>query len=54
MFKLEFDTDNAAFDDLEYAVVEIIDAVQTKVSLGERSGSVLDFNGNHVGEWSVE
>ena len=54
MFKLEFKTDNAAFEDLEYAVAEILDEVQTKVEAGSRKGTVMDFNGNSVGEWSVE
>ena len=54
MFKLEFKTDNAAFEDLEYAVAEILDEVKAKVANGARSGIALDYNGNRVGEWSVE
>lgn len=54
MFKLEFKTSNAAFDDLEYAVAEILEDVKAKVANGARSGIALDYNGNRVGEWSVE
>lgn len=55
-FKLEFDTDNDAFDSLnyEYEVNRILDNVKERVSEGDLSGKVKDSNGNTVGHFDTE
>jgi len=53
-FSLKFKTDNAAFDDSpEYEVSRILKDIAEKVELGSTKGSVLDINGNDIGQWSM-
>lgn len=59
MFKLEFETDNAAFGenagDMAHEVVRILLAVSERVwdhRLIE--GNIHDANGNKVGSWSLD
>ena len=64
MFKLEIDTGNAAFhdsytgeaDELTEAaeIMRILATVQEKLNLGYREGACFDYNGNMVGQWSLE
>ena len=55
MFKIEFDTDNAAFveggaDEVAGVLRHVIDLVQD----GYLSGALTDSNGNQIGSWSLE
>lgn len=55
MFKLEFKTENAAFDiesGPEEECVRIIERVKQQVLCGQTSGTCIDINGNKVGEWA--
>jgi len=52
--KIEFDTDNAAFEeDLAGEVDRILRHVAHEVRVGLTTGHVRDVNGNRVGEWSL-
>lgn len=53
MFRCQFNTDNDAFsEDLELEVTMILKKVAVAVrDSGEKSGKILDSNGNIVGEW---
>ena len=54
--KIEFDTDNAAFQDYNYPAYEMartIEAVAERVKNGEASGSIRDCNGNTIGKFEV-
>lgn len=52
--KIEFSTDNAAFDD-DYNKMDeirrILSDIALKVSYGTISGVIMDRNGNKIGEW---
>lgn len=54
MFKLEFDTDTAAFDSgaADVEIDRILRRVSYAVRLGEVYGALLDINGNTIGQWS--
>lgn len=55
-FKLEFDCDNAAFEnDLEGEVANILRGVENIVLFNGRGnyGTVRDGNGNTIGSWSL-
>lgn len=54
MFKLEFATDNAAFQDgnFPHEVERILHKVASHVNEGKTEGSILDCNGNLVGYFS--
>lgn len=62
MFKLEIETDNAAFcdpytgsEDEFWEGIEInrfLEKVQIKIEEGYTSGTIIDINGNRVGKWS--
>jgi len=56
MFKIEFETDNAAFQDGDgpAEVARILQILAVKVEDGQTSGTVRDINGNTVGSWSYE
>jgi hypothetical protein len=55
MFSLQFDTDNAAFEDdnvgLECA--RILQDIAKQVGRGYQEGRVIDSNGNKVGTWEL-
>lgn len=55
-FKLEFRTDNAAFDgDLKWmAIFEILRDVADKAGDGRTWGIIHDSNGNRIGSWSLQ
>jgi hypothetical protein len=60
MFKLEFTTDNAAFqqgdfegDGLFAETSSILRLVAVDVACGCRQGTVRDSNGNTVGQWAL-
>ena len=54
-FRIEFDTDSAAFDDGLDAEesARILRDVARKLSDGQTSGRVRDANGNGVGTWKL-
>jgi len=60
MFKVEFETDNAAFEELGVtAIFSILDNIKEEVAeiyhtldIGDSyGGTIYDFNGNRVGQW---
>ena len=58
MVKIEFTTGNAAFrteDERldEYEVARILKDIAEKIESGATSGSVIDYNGNKIGTWSI-
>lgn len=54
MFKLEFETDNAAFEEDKASQIEhIIATVAQRIHDGETRGLARDTNGNVVGQWSL-
>lgn len=53
MFKLEFSTNNAAFDDNRIEeVARILDVMRGMVRMGGGTGPVRDVNGNTIGRWA--
>lgn len=57
MFKLEFSTTNAAFQDgelpLSFEVARCLADVVDDVKSGLLRGTVIDANGNGVGRWEL-
>lgn len=55
MFKMKFRTGNAAFDEPYKAseIKRILEEIAEKVEYGHTSGSIMDINGNYVGEWEM-
>ena len=55
MFKIEFKTGGAAFDEPYKAseIKRILKEISEKVECGYCSGKVIDINGNCVGEWEL-
>jgi len=55
MFKLQFSTDNAAFDgDLKWMEIDsILRAVADRAGDGQTSGLIRDSNGNRIGQWEL-
>jgi hypothetical protein len=55
LFKLKFETDNAAFGEdpeaREAEVVRILREIAEKLSAGISDGGCYDLNGNRVGEF---
>lgn len=52
--KIQFSTGNAAFE--EYGDVEvrrILEKIADQVEHGHDHGSIMDINGNKIGEWSI-
>ena len=50
--KIEFSTDNAAFDECGDAEVRrILEEIANKVERGYDHGSIFDINGNNIGTW---
>ena len=53
MFKLEFDTINAAFGDApDTEVARLLREVAGKVEARHTEGVLRDVNGNRIGSWS--
>jgi len=54
MFKLAFETDNAAFSDGERnaEIVRILGEVASRIDV-QASGACFDSNGNRVGSWEI-
>ena len=57
-FKIEMNTDNAAFDGDDYVrgteVAAILRCVANEIEMGRGSGPVFDINGNRVGNYKME
>ena len=55
MFKMKFKTSNAAFNepDKETEVRRILEKISEEIEYGKTSGSIMDINGNRVGEWEM-
>jgi hypothetical protein len=54
MFKVEFETDNAAFDDCkEFEIKRILEKLIKDIFYNE-SGKIYDKNGNKIGSWKLE
>ncbi len=55
MFKLEIDTDNAAFEGVPYKeVARILQETALKLMQGYDGGKCRDTNGNTVGAWELK
>ena len=59
MLKIKANTGNAAFySDGEftpqYEICRILDNIKEKVRMGYINGSIMDINGNKIGEWSIK
>jgi hypothetical protein len=54
MFRLEFETDNAAFEDGSVAeTVRILRAIANRLDNGTLEGNALDSNGNAIGTFEL-
>lgn len=51
MFRIEFDTNNAAFEFGENEIRRILNNTADKVDNGRKKGFVIDINGNLIGYW---
>jgi len=55
MFRLEIDTDNAAFSPWTTEVARLLRVAAARVERGgDTEGSFRDTNGNTVGVWSID
>jgi hypothetical protein len=55
MFKLTIETGDAAFSsDPVGELEEIIDDITTRMHNGSIQGSIIDSNGNTIGQWSYD
>jgi hypothetical protein len=54
MFKLEFETGNAAFtDNLREECARILRKIADQLESGRECGRCMDYNGNAVGDWEL-
>jgi len=55
MFKIQFSTENAAFEggDLMSECARILREIADNLERGRESGGVHDVNGNRVGNWEI-
>lgn len=56
MFKMDFATDNAAFDDMPATEsARILREIARKIETGEQlgGGPIRDANGNRIGHWEL-
>ena len=58
MFRMEFNTDNAAFGENAFErrneTVRILENIVTKILCLHTDGSILDHNGNVIGHWRFD
>jgi hypothetical protein len=55
VFKIEFETGNAAFEDSPgYEAARILRQIADKLEGSIQSGKVMDANGNTIGKWELE
>ena len=62
MLKIQFTTSGAAFQDPYgydndtcevYECIRILERISKQLEDGIRHGSIMDINGNKIGEWSL-
>ena len=54
-FRIEFDTDNAAFEDALYEETKrILEDISDQIYYGHREGTIRDSNGNRIGSWEAD
>ena len=55
MMNVSFTTGNSAFcgGNGTYEVARLLRQIADRVEIGYQDGSVVDLNGNRVGEWSL-
>lgn len=55
MVKIEFSTDNSAFEDgnKEQEISRILKDIEKKVENGYENGIIMDINGNKIGWWHI-
>lgn len=53
--KIEFSTSNSAFDDFGCyeEINRILNDISDDIRIGCDCGSIMDINGNKIGEWSL-
>lgn len=52
--RIEFTTDNAAFEDKENEIAWILKKLARQIEEeGQKHGAILDSNGNKVGFWEI-
>ena len=56
--KIEFTTENAAFSEecggsLEYETIRILGEICENIEIGCTEGSIIDINGNKIGDWKL-
>ncbi len=51
MVIVQFNTDNAAFDEATTEIARILRKIAEDVENGETAKGILDFNGNRIGQW---
>lgn len=53
--KIEFETDNAAFDDINgpAEIRRILSEIAGRIVLGSVSGNIRDINGNRIGKYEL-
>ena len=51
--KIDFDTDNAAFEYKEMEIARILCKIARQIESGATSGKVLDINGNTIGSFEI-
>lgn len=53
MFKIEFETDNSAFEDGgSYEVARVLKDIADAVESGITHDCIMDYNGNVIGAWA--
>ena len=54
MVRIEFETENAAFEDGgREEITRILLRLIQKIGAGLEAGSILDVNGNRIGSWDI-
>lgn len=54
MFKVEFSTDNAAFDEPKEEIRRILLKIEQDIADGHIQNNIRDHNGNTVGSWAYD
>lgn len=52
--KIEFNTDNAAFEDADYEMAHVLEQAKNIINSGNYDRPLRDSNGNKVGTVSLE
>jgi hypothetical protein len=50
---IEFNMDNAAFDDRTAETASILRTITAQVEMGHTESPIIDGNGNRVGAWAI-